>query len=125
VPEDDSGSFVLENSFHAKGGPPRHRHLAQDEWFYCIDGVFLFEIGKERFTLGPGESILGPRGVPHVWSSIGEKGGRILIAFFPAGRMMQFFLETAKANAMPPQTPDLWIAHGMELMGPPLEIPGA
>ena len=27
-----------------------------------------------------------------------------------------------KANAMPPQDPALWRAHGMELLGPPLPI---
>ena len=44
------------------------------------------------------------------------------IAFLPAGKMEAFFREVTKANAMPPQDPELWHAHGMELHGPPLLI---
>jgi len=40
----------------------------------------------------------------------------------PAGKMEAFFREVTKANAMPPQDPELWRAHGMELVGPPLSI---
>jgi quercetin dioxygenase-like cupin family protein len=91
------GLFVVENSFREKGGPARHLHHDQDEWFYALEGEFRFEIGAER-TLKPGDSVLGPRGVPHVWASTGA--GRILIAFTPAGKMEAFFGEITKANAM-------------------------
>jgi quercetin 2,3-dioxygenase len=66
--------------------------------------------------------LLAPRQVPHVWAFVGEARGRILIAFLPAGKMEAFFREVTKANAMPPQDPELWRAHGMELLGPPLLI---
>jgi quercetin dioxygenase-like cupin family protein len=58
--------FVLENTFQKRGGPPKHVHYEQDEWFYCIEGVFIFEIGNEKFKLETGDSILGPKKVPHV-----------------------------------------------------------
>jgi hypothetical protein len=45
-----------------------------------------------------------------------------LIAFMPAGKMESFFREVTQANAMPPQDPELWRAHGMELVGPPLKV---
>lgn len=122
TPPDSSGLFILENTFHAPGGPARHLHYEQDEWFYVLEGEFAFEVGSERFRLQPGESLLGPRRVPHVWASVGESGGRILIAFMPAGQMEAFFREVTKANAMPPQDPALWRAHGMELLGPPLSV---
>ena len=28
-----------------KGGPPRHVHFEQDEWFYVIKGDYVFEVG--------------------------------------------------------------------------------
>ena len=121
-PQDEDGLLILENTFHAKGGPARHLHYDQDEWFYAIEGEFIFEIGQERFTLKSGDSVLGPRKIPHVWAHVGEARGRILIAFTPAGRMEAFFREVTKANAMPPQDPALWRAYGMELLGPPLAI---
>ena len=119
---DSGGVFILENTFHARGGPARHLHIDQDEWFYAAEGEFLFEVGSERIALKPGDSLLAPRGVPHVWAYVGETRGRIVIAFTPAGKMEAFFREVTKANAMPPQDPALWRAHGMELLGPPLLV---
>ena len=117
------GLLVLENTFHAKGGPARHLHVAQDEWFYAVEGEFLVEIGTERFRLTPGDSVLAPRQVPHVWAHVGSGRGRILITFTPAGQMEAFFRAVTARNAMPPQDPALWRAHGMELLGPPLALP--
>jgi quercetin dioxygenase-like cupin family protein len=114
--------FILENTFLAKGGPARHLHYEQEEWFYILEGAFQFEVGTERFHLHPGDSLLAPRQVPHVWAFVGEARGRILIAFLPAGKMEAFFRVVTRANAMPPQDPGVWRAHGMELLGPPLPI---
>src|SRR5438876_2968116 len=63
--QDSSGLFILENTFHAKGGPARHLHYHQDEWFYALEGEFLVEVGDERIRLQPGDSLLAPRQVPH------------------------------------------------------------
>ena len=121
-PPDSSGLLLLENVFHAKGGPARHLHYDQDEWFYAVEGDFTLEVGQEKFQLQPGDSVLAPRRVPHVWAYVGNARGRIVIAFMPAGKMEAFFREVTKANAMPPQDPALWRAHGMELLGPPLAV---
>lgn len=117
-----SNVFILENTFLAKGGPARHLHYEQEEWFYVLEGEFEFEVGVDCFRLHPGDSLLAPRQVPHVWAFVGEARGRILIAFLPAGKMEAFFREVTRANAMPPQDPALWRAHGMELLGPPLPV---
>ena len=114
--------FILENTFLAKGGPARHLHYDQDEWFYILEGEFQFEVGADRFHLQPGDSLLAPRQIPHVWAFVGEIRGRILVAFFPAGKMEAFFREVTNANAMPPQDPGVWLTHGMELLGPPLPV---
>ena len=74
-PSDADGLLILENTFHARGGPPRHVHRDQDEWFYAVEGEFLIEIGDERLRLSPGNSVLAPRQVPHVWAHVGE--GRV------------------------------------------------
>jgi quercetin dioxygenase-like cupin family protein len=122
LPQDNNGLFIIENSFQAKGGPARHLHVDQDEWFYAVEGEFMVEVGEDRIKLNPGDSLLAPRRVPHVWAYVGDTRGRMLIAFMPAGKMEAFFREVTKANAMPPQDPKLWRAHGMELLGPPLPV---
>ncbi len=71
---------------------------------------------RTRFLLAPGDSVLAPRNVPHVWAYAGDEHGRILIAFLSAGKMKAFFRKVTKANAMPSQDPELWRTHGMELL---------
>jgi quercetin dioxygenase-like cupin family protein len=122
TPQDSDGTLVLENVFHAKGGPPRHVHHDQDEWFYALESEFVVEAGAGRHRLRPGDAVFLPRGVPHVWAHVGESRGRILVAFFPAGKMEAFFREVTRGNAMPPQDPELWSAHGMTVTGPPLKV---
>jgi quercetin dioxygenase-like cupin family protein len=122
VPQDSDGLLIIENTFHAKGGPARHLHHSQDEWFFVAEGEFVIEVGEERRRMHAGDSLLAPRKVPHVWAHVGETRGRMLIVFQPAGQMEAFFREVTQANAMPPQDPALWHAHGMELLGPPLKI---
>ena len=116
------GLFILEQTNREKGGPARHLHYEQDEWFYALEGEFFVEVGDARTRLRPGDSLFAPRRVPHAWAYVGDTGGRLLVAFMPAGKMEAFFREITKANAMPPQDPALWRAHGMELVGPPIDL---
>jgi quercetin dioxygenase-like cupin family protein len=68
TPKDNNGIFIIENTFHEKGGPAKHLHHDQDEWFYAVEGEFLLEVGQEQFRLKPGDSVLAPRKIPHVWA---------------------------------------------------------
>ena len=120
---DSHGSLlVVEMTHHAKGGPVRHFHYEQDEWFYVVEGEYVFEVGQERIRLKPGDSVYGPRKVPHVWAFVGDQFGRILFVFTPAGQMEAFFREPGKADARPPQDPAYYRAYGLEMVGPPLAI---
>ena len=53
--QDTNGAFYMtEQPIDRRGsGPPKHYHEAQDEWFYCLAGEYLFEIGDERFIAIP------------------------------------------------------------------------
>jgi quercetin 2,3-dioxygenase len=120
------GWLVLEQANAYRGGPPRHIHHDQDEWFYVIEGEYTVEIGGQPHRLGPGDSVLAPREVPHTWALTGQGAGRLLIVFQPAGRMEAFFDEATQLTQMPPyqELRALFTAHGMEIVGPPLEVPG-
>lgn len=122
APPGNESIFIIENIFHARGGPARHLHHEQDEWFMVLEGEFLMEVGGDSKRLGPGDSLFAPRRIPHVWAFVGDGRGRVLIAFTPAGRMEAFFGIVTGANAMPPQDPTLWADHGMQLLGPPLPV---
>jgi quercetin dioxygenase-like cupin family protein len=121
--EDTHGElFIIEHANRAKGGPPRHLHPHQDEWFYILEGEFVAEIGAERHTLRPGDSLLAPRNLPHAWAFTGNGPGKLLITFTPAGRMEAFFRRVSKTNTMVTQDAALFREFDMELVGPPLAV---
>ena len=99
-------------------------HEAQDEWFYVVAGRYLVEVDGLLHRLGPGDSVLAPRGLPHTWALEGDEAGRLLIAFQPAGSMEEFFAATSGMGGMP--SPDvlapLFAEHGMTVVGPPLRV---
>jgi quercetin dioxygenase-like cupin family protein len=127
--QDSTGDlFIMEHTNHKKGGPPRHLHHNEDEWFYAIEGEYILEVGSERFRLKSGDSILAPREVPHAWAFVGDTPGKMLIAFAPANKMEAFFRESMKrhdsaySNSVNASDKELFHAYGMELLGPPLSV---
>lgn len=120
----NGGLFISELIDDHKGGPARHLHYEQDEWFYVIEGEYIIEVGDERFRLGPGDSVLAPRMVPHVWAHVGEGTGKMIAAVQPAGKLEAFFAELAKVKGAPSreEMQKLFRAHGMDFAGPALEI---
>ena len=90
--QDTGGAFFLtEQPSGQRGGPPKHFHIGEDEWFYCLAGDYIVEVGNRRYELKPGDSVLGPRGVPHAFAFVGNTPGRLMVGFTPAGRVEQFF----------------------------------
>ena len=121
------GLFVIEHTNRKQGGPPRHVHHNEDEWFYVIEGDYVMELGTDRFRLKSGDSVLGPREIPHAWAFAGSTPGKLLIAFAPANKMEAYFRSfTPRAGAYSkwndPHDIELARAHGIELLGPPLSL---
>ena len=61
-----------------KGGPPLHIHPFQDEWFYVIDGKYLFQVGDDKYQMKSGDTIFLPRNVQHAFVQLSEKGKMIV-----------------------------------------------
>jgi len=122
--------------FNGRGGGPRHLHYDQDEWIYIIEGEFDVCVGDERFRLGVGESVFLPRKVAHLWGCVSDKPGKIINVYQPAGKMEEFFREIGKpfkdlitleqlvnktyTQEQVKSLHQLFDAHGMDLLGPPL-----
>jgi mannose-6-phosphate isomerase-like protein (cupin superfamily) len=121
--DSNGDTFVFEHADMGRGGPPRHFHHDQDEWFYAVKGEFVVEVGDERYALQPGDLVFAPRGIPHTWAHLTDEPATLLVGVSPAGTLEEFFREGCAATAppTPEQTAALFAAHGMQVVGPPLE----
>ena len=105
-----------------------HIHQGMEESFYVLDGEFEFHVGPRTVHLRPGESVFVPRNVPHVWVCTNAGGGKVINVYQPAGNMEAFFREIGKYDGKPhvhealgvDGLRQLFAAHGMDLLGPPL-----
>ena len=115
--ESGGSLFAIEHRGLGKGGPPEHFHLYQDEWFYVLEGEVRFRVGGKETLVRPGESVLGPRMVPHCFAGTGEKPARMLITCTPAGKMEEFFRAVAVPNG-PKMDAVLFARYEMQYVGP-------
>lgn len=111
------GLFIIEHTNLMPGtGPALHLHFSQEEWFYILDGEVVFQVGDQRARLRAGESLLGPRRIPHTFSAV-DKPAHLLIAFSPAGKMEQYFIDAA-AHPSLAATADFMNRYEVQWIGP-------
>jgi mannose-6-phosphate isomerase-like protein (cupin superfamily) len=124
---DTNGAFtVFEDVTPPLGGPPVHVHHVQDEWWYILEGEYLFEVDGEEIHAGPGDTVFAPHGSRHAFMNEGMGPARALITVIPGG--LDYFFEelsaaapTAAAVAADPElVAEIFRKHGMEMLGPPL-----
>jgi quercetin dioxygenase-like cupin family protein len=118
--ENDLAVFE-QTGFTPNGGPPLHIHPFQDEWFYVIEGEYLFQVGDDRFEMKSGDTIFLPRKVPHAFLQLTEKG-KMIVSYLPAGKMETFFKVTDKWTSPPTkeEIAKVFEDHDMKVVGPPL-----
>jgi quercetin 2,3-dioxygenase len=117
----DGALCMFEYEGHVQGGPPLHVHHDQDEIYFIRSGQFTFEVGGARHELSDGDTIFLPRGVPHTFVQRSERG-RLVFMFTPAGSMESYFeaLSMLEGPPVPELEAELFRAHGMSVLGPPL-----
>ncbi len=126
--QDTHGKYaVWEASIPSGGGPPLHVHHREDEWFYVLEGKFVFEVGGRQITAKRGASIFAPRHIPHRFQNVGWGEGRILAMAEPGG-LDTFFRDLALAlkhgrEFVPGLVKPVADNYGLELLGPPLALP--
>jgi len=123
--EDTGGELlVFQHTNMGKGGPPRHVHHAQDEWFYVVAGEFAAEVGDEKFRLKPGDSLFAPRQVPHAWACISDSPGTLITTVSPVGSFETFIRDTARHATLPTEEEiaRTFSKHDMTVLGPPLAV---
>lgn len=114
---------VFEYVGKQKVGPPLHLHFDQDEIFYVIEGEYLFQVGQDKLTAKAGDTIFGPRNIPHTWIQL-SNAGKLMYLLQPAGTMEEFFsaINQLKGPPTAEQMQKIHQEHGMNVLGPPLSI---
>ena len=116
--------YIYESSRVKKGGPALHFHYSQDEIWYVLEGEFLIKVGDQLYQAKAGDSVFGPRGIPHAFAKTNEGNARLLMTFQPAGKMEEFFIDSSEgklAKMTPTEQDEFRKQHGFERVGPALD----
>lgn len=119
----DGDIYVFESRREKEGGPSYHYHYAQDEWWYVLEGEFIIKVGETTYNAKKGDSVFGPRMVPHSFAKIGEGEGKLLMFFQPAGKMEEMFRKISEGvtKGMSEEEQDKFREeHGLKRVGPPI-----
>jgi mannose-6-phosphate isomerase-like protein (cupin superfamily) len=127
-------SSLIEAEARRGNMPPLYVHRDEDEWFYVLAGRLSLYTPAGASELGPGDAVLGPRGVPHTYRVesetarwlVGTNGGGFA-AFVEATSVPAEDDGYAPAERMP--APEMLAAEaaarGIEILGPPGLLPQA
>ena len=78
-------TFVgLENVEPPGGGTPLHSHAREDEFFHVLEGELTVFVDGKTVTLGAGQSLFAPRGIPHCFKNCSSSPVRFLVMCMPA-----------------------------------------
>lgn len=117
---------VLEFALHGwQSGPDLHLHADSDESFYVLDGELEFQVGEQRYVLGPGDFAWVPRGIGHTFANATAGRARALTVATPGG-LEDYLAEQAAYLAGCTGEPDpaaldeLRRRHGGRRLGPPI-----
>ena len=68
---------------------PLHRHPNCEEVLVVTSGRCIKRVGDETVELGPGESVVIPRGMPHQATAIGDEAMTCVIAYNSPDRQFE------------------------------------
>ena len=86
---------------------PAHIHANEDELFIALEGEHVITRGEKEITIGPGEAVFAPRGVPHSQRRVVEGEGRIMFVCTPGG-LEGFFRALSQADTEGRLGPDAY-----------------
>ena len=84
--EESGGTmFAMDCVLGAGGGPPPHRHLAEDELFHVYEGEVEFTVEGVTHVIGAGASAFIPKRAAHAYVNATSQPARMLTVYTPAG----------------------------------------
>ena len=119
----DGDMCAFESTLIKEGGPVFHTHYKTDEFWYVLQGEFIFKVGDTIYNAKAGDLIFGPRNLPHTFAKLGQGEAKLLICYQPAGKMEDYFRkinEEVYRNMSQEEKDNFGKEHGIERVGPPL-----
>jgi mannose-6-phosphate isomerase-like protein (cupin superfamily) len=129
VAQDDLS--IIRQRVPAGDQPPLHVHHDEDEVFSVLSGEITLWVGDQApVVLGPGESVLAPRGIPHTYRT-----DALTELFVITNGTFATFVRAAGTPALRPELPvldgppdaerlaRLAAEHRITLLGPPGMLP--
>ena len=125
------GLSVLESRARRGDSPPMHIHQ-EDEIWHVLEGEMTIVVGGEEHLARAGDTVIGPRGVPHTLRVDSEEARWLVITGRgDFERFVRSFSRPAPAEVLPEpggEPTEAEIAaltaacekHGIALVGPPL-----
>lgn len=90
--EDTAGVFSLAiATVEPAGGPPMHVHEREDETYVVLSGTVEVTIADRTETLGVGDCVFLPPGIPHRLHNPGPGPAQMFMLVHPPG--LEHFLE--------------------------------
>jgi quercetin dioxygenase-like cupin family protein len=84
--KDTGGAYcLLEMSLAPGMGVPRHTHTREDEAYHVLAGELEVIVDGTAIVLGPGDTLMAPRDVPHELRNPGDVENHYLLLFSPSG----------------------------------------
>ena len=131
--EGADGLSVIENWARFGDSPPLHVHLSEDELFFIVEGEFRFLLDGGERRVGPGDTVLTRKGIPHTYRVESPHGARWLVVT-TNGDFERFVRELSRPaltaelppEAGPPSPEEVQALgavaarHHIQLVGPPL-----
>lgn len=116
-----SSVSVFEEVTAPGSGPPLHTHHSQLEVFHVIKGRHKFRVGDDEIETSPGDCVFIPAGVPHAFRNIDSEDGLLHFELLPSGSAESFFERLVTDFGGIEDIGAFFQAHGMDLLGPPIE----
>ena len=126
--EQANGQFTAMEFLGPKNfGPPLHRHEAEDELFYLVDGQVWFSCGDVDAVHETGAVVWLPRGLPHTFQ-VRSETARVFQVSTPGG--FESFVAALGRSTGEPVLPDpeeidpghvaeVCARFNIEVLGPP------
>jgi quercetin dioxygenase-like cupin family protein len=84
--KETKNSYSMIELFATKEGEaPWHVHHREDESFFILEGELSLYVGDKVHKCKPGDFILAPKGIPHMYTVDTPGHARILMIFSPSG----------------------------------------